>query len=116
MTALNLQEWEQAEILGHDATARYPERLSTQNLEREWELHNKAELRIQAGGGIASDSPVTGSGDLSMETVLYSAPIKHNWRVFGGGGYATGDFEEGRGEHRWLRSDRKNGGWGKSGS
>src|SRR3546814_8237614 len=39
-----------------------------------------------------------------METVLYSAPIKHNWRVFGGGGYATGDFEEGRGEHRWLRT------------
>ncbi|AEC19772.1 outer membrane protein PgaA [Pusillimonas sp. T7-7] len=104
MTALNLQEWEQAEILVHDLTARYPERLSTQNLEREWELHNKAELRIQAGGGIASDSPVTGSGDLSIETVLYSAPIKHNWRVFGGGGYATGDFEEGRGEHRWLRT------------
>src|SRR3546814_12737499 len=51
MTALNLQEWEQAEILVHDLTARYPERLSTKNLQREWELPKQAELRIQAGGG-----------------------------------------------------------------
>src|SRR3546814_14077826 len=109
MTALNLQEWEQAEILVHDLTARYPERLSTQNLEREWELHNKAELRIQAGGGIASDSPVTARGDLSMETVLYSPPTKPNWRVFGGGGHPTGDFEAALGGHRWLRTRMEDG-------
>ncbi|NYT85929.1 poly-beta-1,6 N-acetyl-D-glucosamine export porin PgaA [Pollutimonas harenae] len=102
MTALDLREWKQAEILLDDLLARYPERPSTQHLEREWKLHQKAELRIQANGGIASDSPVTGSNDLSMETVLYSAPLHHNWRAFGGAGYATGDFEEGSGSHRWL--------------
>ncbi|MGB6104723.1 MAG: poly-beta-1,6 N-acetyl-D-glucosamine export porin PgaA [Pusillimonas sp.] len=104
MTALDLQEWQQAGILVRDMAERYPERPSTQSLEREWKLHGKAELRVEANGGIASDSPVTGSGDLSIETVLYSAPLNHNWRVFGGGGHATADFEEGRGNHNWLRT------------
>jgi biofilm PGA synthesis protein PgaA len=104
LTALSLQEWRQAEILTQDLTTRHPEELSTHNLEREWKLHNKAELRVEARRGIASDSPVTGSGDFGIETVLYSAPLNYNWRAFGGAGYANGDFEEGSANYRWLRT------------
>ncbi|MFW7342689.1 poly-beta-1,6 N-acetyl-D-glucosamine export porin PgaA [Pollutimonas sp. H1-120] len=104
LTALKLQEWRQAEILTQDLATRFPEELATQNLQREWALHNKAELRVEARRGIASDSPVTGSGDFGIETVLYSAPLNHNWRVFGGAGYANGDFDEGSGNYRWLRT------------
>lgn len=104
LTALDLQEWRQAELLKNSLAARFPEDLSTKNLAREWTTHQKAELKVNGNLGIASDSPVSGSGDLSIDTVLYSAPLNYNWRVFGGGGYATGDFEEGTGHYRWLRT------------
>ena len=103
-TALDLQEWEQAELLVEDTVARAPEDLNVQRLAREWEVHNKAELRVSGNRGISSDSPVTGSGDFGIDTVLYSAPLSRNWRVFGGGGYGAGKFEEGDAHYRWLRT------------
>lgn len=104
LTALQLHEWQQARLLTEDLDRRFPEHLSSRDLRHEWELHNKAELHMLADHGIASDSPVTGSNDLSMETVLYSAPLNEFWRVFGGVGYASGEFEEGSGSYRWART------------
>ncbi|MFD4841022.1 poly-beta-1,6 N-acetyl-D-glucosamine export porin PgaA [Achromobacter sp. NPDC058515] len=103
-TALDLQEWRQAEALSQDTLARSPENLTSRRLAREWEVHQKAELRIAGYRGLANDSPVSGNGDFGIDAVLYSPPIGYNWRVFGGGGYAAGDFEEGRGNYRWLRT------------
>ncbi|MBB1626955.1 poly-beta-1,6 N-acetyl-D-glucosamine export porin PgaA [Achromobacter sp. UMC71] len=103
-TAMDLQEWRQAEALSADTLARAPDDLTSRRLAREWEVHNKAELRIEGYRGLASDSPVNGNGDFGIDAVLYSPPIDYNWRAFGGGGYATGDFEEGRGNYRWLRT------------
>lgn len=103
-TALDLQEWRQAEALSQDTLARSPENLTSRRLAREWEVHQKAELRISGYRGLANDSPVNGNGDFGIDAVLYSSPIDYNWRVFGGGGYAAGDFEEGRGNYRWLRT------------
>src|SRR5690606_25469383 len=100
----DLQEWRQANSLALDLAARFPEAKSTDTLARRWAIHKKAELRVSGNRGIASDSPVTGSGDFNIETVLYSAPLDYNWRVFGGGGYATGEFEEGAAHYRWLRT------------
>lgn len=104
LTAIDLQEWRQANSLVLDLAARFPEAKSTDSLARRWAVHNKAELKVTANRGIASDSPVTGSGDFNVDTVLYSAPLDFNWRVFGGGGYATGEFEEGTAHYRWLRT------------
>ena len=103
-TALDLQEWRQAEALSADTLARSPENLTSRRLAREWQVHQKAELVISGYRGLASDSPVTGNGDFGIDAVLYSPPIDYDWRVFGGGGYAVGDFEEGRGHYRWLRT------------
>ena len=103
-TAMDLQEWRQAEALSADTLARAPDDLTSRRLAREWEVHNKAELRIEGYRGLASDSPVNGNGDFGIDAVLYSPPIDYNWRAFGGGGYATGNFEEGRGNYRWLRT------------
>ncbi|KGD92181.1 membrane protein [Achromobacter sp. RTa] len=102
--ALELQEWRQAEALSQDTLARAPEDLVSRRLARQWEVHNKAELQINGYRGLASDSPVSGSGDFGIDAVLYSKPLDYNWRVFGGGGYAAGDFEEGRGTYRWVRT------------
>ena len=93
-TALALQEWRQAEALSRDTLARAPENLLSRRLAREWAVHNKAELRIGGYRGLASDSPVSGSGDFGIDAVIYTPPLDYNWRGFAGGGYANGDFEE----------------------
>jgi len=36
--------------------------------------------------------------------VLYSSPLDYNWRVFGGVGYAEGNYEEGHGYYNWQRA------------
>lgn len=102
-TALDLSEWEHAELLSSDTLARFPENLQVQRLARMVEVQNKAELRVSGSRGLSSDSPVTGNADRGLDTVLYSAPIQRNWRVFAGAGWAEGEFPEGDGRHRTLR-------------
>lgn len=103
-TALALQEWEQAEALVQDAQSRYPENGHVKQLVRDWERHNRAELRITGHRSLASDSPVSGNGDFGIDTVIYTPPIDHNWRGFAGGGYATADFEEDEADYHWFRA------------
>ncbi|WP_339547973.1 poly-beta-1,6 N-acetyl-D-glucosamine export porin PgaA [Pseudomonas sp. RA_35y_Pfl2_P32] len=108
-TALDLQEWRQLDALTDDVVARYPDNRQVQRLQRLREVHDMAELRVSAyggksyGGGDNGAGAVSGSRDLGIETVLYSPPIDEDWRLFGGAGYATGDFQEGTGHHRWQR-------------
>lgn len=102
-TALALQEWKQAEVLKDAALARYPESLSSQRLARDWEVHQKSELRVTGYVNSTSNSPVSGNGDYGIDGVIYTPPIDYNWRGFAGGGYANGDFEEGHGNYRWMR-------------
>ncbi|PZX34716.1 Membrane protein [Cupriavidus phytorum] len=102
--ALDLQEWRQAELLRDDTLARFPEDLTARRLDREWQVHNKAELRIEGYRGLANDSAVVGNGNFGIEAVLYTPPINYDWRAFGGIGYATGRFDEGRVDYRWARA------------
>lgn len=102
--AMDLGEWEQAEILLDDLQKRMPEHTLTQNVARRWQSHNKAELSVTTQGGIISDTPVAGQNDITLETVLYSAPINYNWRPFAGVGYSHGEFEEGTTNFRWMRA------------
>ncbi|WP_053153439.1 poly-beta-1,6 N-acetyl-D-glucosamine export porin PgaA [Pseudomonas sp. Pf153] len=108
-TAMELQEWRQLDALTDDVVARYPENAHVKRLQRQRDVHDMAELRVEAytgksyGGGNGEAGAVTGSRDFGIETLLYSPPIDEDWRLFGGVGYATGDFEEGTGHHRWQR-------------
>ncbi|SDS86068.1 poly-beta-1,6 N-acetyl-D-glucosamine export porin PgaA [Pseudomonas prosekii] len=108
-TAMELQEWRQMDVLTDDVAARYPDNRQVQRLQRQREVHDMAELRVQSYGGKSyggSDSnagAVTGSKDFGIESVLYSPPIDEDWRVFAGAGYATGDFQEGTGRDRTQR-------------
>jgi len=107
--AMELQEWRQVDALTDDVVARFPENAHVKRLQRQRDVHEMAELRIEAytgksyGGGNGDAGTVTGSRDFGIETLLYSPPIDEDWRLFGGVGYATGDFEEGTGHHRWQR-------------
>ena len=108
-TAMDLQEWRQMDALTDDVVARFPDNRQVQRLARQREVHDMAELRVEAyggksyGGDDGDAGAVNGSRDFGIETTLYSPPIDEDWRVFAGAGYATGDFQEGTGHHRWQR-------------
>ncbi|MGU9859251.1 poly-beta-1,6 N-acetyl-D-glucosamine export porin PgaA [Pseudomonas sp. LF245] len=107
-TALDLQEWRQLDILTDDVVARNPDNRQVQRLSRLRDVHDMAELKVEAytgksfGGGNNGDAgAVSGSRDWGIESRIYTPPIDEDWRVFAGAGYATADFEEGTGHHRW---------------
>lgn len=103
-TALALQEWRQAKLLRDDLVARAPDDATVRRLAREWDVHNMAEWRVTASRGVTTNSPVLGSHDWNIDTVLYSPPIDENWRVFAGTGYSQGEFDEGNGYFGWARA------------
>ena len=108
-TAMDLQEWRQLDALTDDVVARFSNNRQVQRLQRLRAVHDMAELRVEAyggksyGGGNSDAGAVNGSRDLGIEATLYSPPIDEDWRLFAGAGYATGDFQEGTGHHRFQR-------------
>lgn len=104
-TALDLQEWGQADALADDVMARYPENRQAQRLDRLRRVYRMPELRISGYRGLSSSpNPTIGNGDYGIDTVGYSAPLADDWRLFAGHGFGSGDFAEGRGLHRSLRA------------
>src|SRR5690606_23504138 len=103
-TAISLQEWRQAEILISDVNTRFPENAHVRQLVRDWERHNRAELRISATRGLASDNPVAGDRALGVDTVVYTPPIGYNWRGFAGSGVAKADFDGYDADYHWFRA------------
>ena len=104
-TALDLQEWGQADALADDALQRYPENRQVQRLDRLRRVYRMPEVRMSGYRGLSSSpNPSIGNGDYGIDTVAYSAPLADNWRLFAGHGFGSGDFAEGRGLHRSLRA------------
>jgi len=104
LSALDLQEWRQAEDLSADVFTRRPELLSSRRLARQWQVHNMAELQISVNRNLASDSPSVGGGEIAIGTTVYTVPIHYNWRLFSGIGHASGRYEEGTSHHNWQRA------------
>ncbi|MCT4703848.1 poly-beta-1,6 N-acetyl-D-glucosamine export porin PgaA [Enterobacteriaceae bacterium H20N1] len=100
--ALDLQEWKQADELTDDVIARSPDDTDTLRLARIRDVHKMSELRLSGSQGIASDSPISGKHDFTLDSAIYSPPINDNWRLFTGFNFATGEFEEGKGISRDL--------------
>lgn len=96
-TALTLQEWQQAAVLTHDVVEREPQDPGVVRLKRAVDVHNLAELRIAGSTGIDAEGPDSGKHDVDLTTIVYSPPLKDNWRGFAGFGYADGQFSEGKG-------------------
>ncbi|WP_196800748.1 poly-beta-1,6 N-acetyl-D-glucosamine export porin PgaA [Xenorhabdus nematophila] len=103
-TALALQEWHQMDLLADDVITRAPENRLAERFNRQRNVHHMSELRIKVNQGIDSDSPDSGKQSSDIDAVLYSPPINDNWRVFVGGTYNRGQFPEGKGINRDLRS------------
>lgn len=103
LVALSLQEWRQAEMLAEDIYERYPEDQRVKRLQRLWDVHNLAELRMSAYKGLSQNNPVTGSRDYGVEATVYTAPLDYNWRLFAGTGHRTGKFEDRNSKHNFAR-------------
>lgn len=102
--AMDRQSWREAKELLDTLRRRAPEHPGTQRLERRWDTFQKGELRVRGNLDRSSGSPVTGDGDHRLETLIYSAPIDLESRLYAGVGMAAGDFPEGRLDSRWWRA------------
>ena len=98
--AMELQEWQQMDLLTDDVLARAPVNRSVQRLNRLRNIHHMSELRLDAGKGLHSDNPVSGTHDLNWGATLYGPPMADKWRLFGGTQYSQGNFDEGKGISR----------------
>ena len=100
--AMDLHEWHQLDVLTDDIIARRPKDRSAQKLARLRDIQHYSELRVNAGKGLYSDNPISGSHDLSWDATLYSPPLADSWRAFAGTRFAQGHFDEGNGSARHL--------------
>lgn len=98
--AMDLQEWRQMDLLADNVIARAPADRSARRLDRLRMVHHMSELRLNAGKGLHSDNPVSGSHDMNWDATLYGPPVADNWRLFAGARYAQGNFDEGKGISR----------------
>lgn len=100
--AMDLQEWQEMDLLADDVLARAPVDRSARRLDRLRTVHHMSELRLNASKGLHSDNPVSGTHDLNWDATLYGPPVADNWRLFAGTRYAEGNFDEGKGTSRHL--------------
>ena len=105
-TALSLREWHQADVLTQDLVQRFPEDFGVQRLTRTNQVAHMAELRLSSDGpGHSSgNSSARGNRSLSLEGTLYSPRFNDDWRLFGGTGYTSSDFDQASGDGRWQRA------------
>ncbi len=103
MVALSLQEWVQLDVLAGDVIQRFPESLGAKRLDRLRQIHHMPELRISGYRGIKPEESVVGKSEMGVDALAYSAPLQDNWRLFAGGGFGSGEFEEGKARHRSVR-------------
>jgi biofilm PGA synthesis protein PgaA len=98
-----LRDWRPAEGEALALEQEYPEDKQVQRVARLWRIHEMRELRVEAGTGSSSGSggPL-GSREHQIESWLYSAPYKHDWRAFLHQYDASATFPEGDGHRRRL--------------
>ena len=112
--AMDLQEWRQMELLTDDVLARAPRDRSVQRPDRLRNVHHMSELRLNAGKGLHSDNPVSGTHDLNWDATLYGPPVADNWRLFGGTRFAEAILTKAKAPAA-IWSAASNGGHGISG-
>ncbi len=98
-----LRDWRPAEREVLALEREYPEDRQVQRAARLWRIHEMRELRVEAGTGRSSGAggPL-GSREHQIESWLYSAPYKYDWRAFLHQYAAKATFPDGDGHRRRL--------------
>ncbi len=102
--ALTLHDYRGADAQASDLKARFPENLEAQRLDRLWQVHNMAELRVTGEQAWRSATNIQGGSGIGVETQLYSPPIAYDWRLFAGELYAHEEMPPGEGQLLLHRS------------
>lgn len=102
--AQQLRDWKTAEALAHNVIARYPEDPSAQRVMREWQLSQKAEVRMAAEYSDSNSTTALGEGAMHYSLVGYSVPLNYNWRLFAGLDRRSGRYLEGYGQYNQMRA------------
>ena len=102
-TLRELRDWRPAEREALALEEEYPEDRQVQRVARLWRIHEMRELRVEAGTGSSSGSggPI-GSREHQIESWLFSAPFKYDWRAFLHQYDASATFPNGDGHRRRL--------------
>ena len=95
-TAANLQEWQQMDLLTDDLVARSARSPTIQELDTFRRIQHSWELQVGLNHGLHSNSPVTGSRDITTTSRLYTPPIATHYRLFSGYQFEQSHFEEGK--------------------
>lgn len=91
---MDRQEWRKTEAQLRDLEQQLPDNGGVRNLGRRWDLHERAEVRIEARWG-DSTGETFGSDQYDIEGWLYSPPLDDNWRAFVHTYDSWGEFTEG---------------------
>lgn len=94
--ALDIQAFGRAEDALSSARSLNPLDKGVLDLGERWYLHNQPELVVRASGG-RSDGGRVGNSGYELDSLLYSAPIASNYRIFAHGSLRYADFDEGDG-------------------
>ena len=103
--ALTLQNYRGTEAQASDLTARFPENLQVQRLDRLWDVHNMWELRVTGEQAWRSSTNVAGGSGIAIDTQIYTPPIDYDWRLFAGELYAHEEEPSGEGQLLLHRSN-----------
>lgn len=94
-TALELQEYRQAEHLLDYAKNYYPTNTRVLELEKDWNTYRKSELIVRSGFESGKGADLSGKDGLLTEAQWYSPPLAYNWRATVLAGYLRTDDELG---------------------
>jgi len=101
---LDLRKYRRVESRLADLKQRFPENLEVRRLDRLWQVHNMAELNLNAERAILADTNAQGGSGIAVGATLYSPPLAYNWRIFGSGFVAHQDLPDAEGEITLRRS------------
>ena len=116
VNALNLREWQHADVLSEGLKQRFVDDEGLRPALRQNDIAHMAEFQLSAmkghshshGGSASTGNPIRGNDDLQIEGTLYTPRFGDHWRAYLGTNYASGDFggteDEKTTDHgRWQR-------------
>lgn len=87
--SMALREYPEAEAIVTTLSERFPESSSVRNLQRDYEVYQSPLLTMDFGGDIGhggdnsnNDNSTIANREWSLNTMLYTSPISHNYRLF----------------------------------
>lgn len=92
-------KWRQAHEIIKTLEPYAPYSTAVQQLQRSWKTHNMFVAQVSLSwSDTKSNNPSAYTPDQApvLEALLYTPPIKYNWRLYAGTALESGKFEEGR--------------------